>query len=1420
MFEAARLTDPIAHTSALGGFLVGALIGVALVATVAFATFTCGFGVALLAGLLAGVGAAAILGLGEAIGRMFSSPSGAISTGSPNVFTNRLAAAYATVSTTVCSKHNPVPLVAQGSATVFINGLPAARKSDAITCGAKIDAGSNNVFIGGGTETYLPVADEVPAWLRTTVDWAFALAGLAGGLAGLVKAAGGLSRAVLPCAAKFIGGFMIGEAVGRYVAAPVVSRVMGGLFGKPVDVSTGRKVLLAQDETDFVVPGPMPVVLSRFYASDLSFESTLGVGWVLPWDLRLQQRDGQLWLSDAQGRETGFPLIPPGHTLYSEEEQRYLACTEDGRYLMYDLNENYYDFGYIDVESGEIGWLQRFEDRTGQWHVYYRDASSRVRTIHTSYGQRLRLTYSDGAVTRLLNIERIDQPLGLLVGYEYDARGQLIAVKDANGHIARRFTYDQGVMTSHTNALGFISHYDWAEIDGQLRVTACWSSEGERAEFSYDFANRQTWVRDELGRTAHWLYDAHRQIVECTDLDGGTYRMAYSPAGNPATIELPGERRIAFEYDEAGRIIGEIDPLDRRTETSYDANSIRIRQLTLPGGARWRAEYDYLGRLLQTTDPLDRVERYEYAEGMNPLPQARIDARGGRQTMTWNRYGQISAYTDCSGKTTSYDYDAAGYLSAVTDALGHTTRIDRLATGEPVAVTLPDGQVERYAYDAAGLLVAQHLAQQPGHRWQRNARGQVLEAIDPAGKRLHYRYDERGRLTELATDAATRYRFEYDAGDRLLREVRPDGVERHLRYDETGELAELIKLGAPASPTTERARRVTSFSRDKMGRLLRQLTDTSIGNYEWNDADRLVSAERVPTDSGANMGVAASRILFDYDIAGRLIAEHGTEGTVAYTLDELDNLTTLDLPYGQRLDMLMYGSGHVHQIQAGGHIVSDIERDDLHREVLRSQGRLAHRTGYDLLGRRSWQSAAMPADPVGPGQGRFWRSYRYTLQGELAEQLDSVRGDITFDYDPAGHLLRQTRTADMSQERFAWDAAGNLLERASGTSQGLVEGNRLKVWQDIRFTYDPWGNVSEKRKGAHSTQRMSFDAEDRLLAVISEDLAGSVETRFDYDAIGRRIATSTTHQPASGTGYIERKRFVWQGLRMVQEVRESGVSNYVYSPDEQYTPLARVDAYIGSAIATAAIETAKNSSRVYHFHTDAIGTPLEVTDEAGELAWAGKYSAWGKVDWDEDTAPMARIDQPLRYPGQYADQSTGLHYNTFRYYDPDVGRYISQDPIGLLGGENVYAYAENPTSMADPLGWCSTVLGENMGARTGDGMANHHLIPEEILKDARFSRMFAKLKSMGFHGDKASNGIFLPGSETLAKQTGLPGHWSNHRKYTEAIRLEVQDLNRRFSVGSLSDTQLVLGIQRIQNLAREGLESGTFITDSITGRLL
>ena len=109
----------------------------------------------------------------------------------------------------------------------------------------------------------------------------------------------------------------------------------------------------------------------------------------------------------------------------------------------------------------------------------------------------------------------------------------------------------------------------------------------------------------------------------------------------------------------------------------------------------------------------------------------------------------------------------------------------------------------------------------------------------------------------------------------------------------------------------------------------------------------------------------------------------------------------------------------------------------------------------------------------------------------------------------------------------------------------------------------------------------------------------------------------------------------------------------------------------------------QSSGEIYWFNTDLNGAPLEVTDERGTVLWSGQYGSFGEVRHQSEgfsrvVKRTAMAHQPLRYAGQYADGETGLHYNLFRYYDPQVGLFIVQDPIGLNGGWNLYQYALNP----------------------------------------------------------------------------------------------------------------------------------------------
>ncbi|WP_373308287.1 RHS repeat domain-containing protein [Chitinilyticum piscinae] len=133
--------------------------------------------------------------------------------------------------------------------------------------------------------------------------------------------------------------------------------------------------------------------------------------------------------------------------------------------------------------------------------------------------------------------------------------------------------------------------------------------------------------------------------------------------------------------------------------------------------------------------------------------------------------------------------------------------------------------------------------------------------------------------------------------------------------------------------------------------------------------------------------------------------------------------------------------------------------------------------------------------------------------------------------------------------------------------------------------------------------------------------------------------------------------------------------------------------------------------QLYYYHTDHLGTPQELLDSDGNLAWSADYKAWGEAKAAiSEAAKRAGISNPLRFQGQYFDHETGLHYNQHRYYDPQIGRFISKDPIGLLGGLNVHVYARNPIEWIDPLGLNPLRTRMEQGGNLPENHQAHHVI--------------------------------------------------------------------------------------------------------------
>ena len=184
--------------------------------------------------------------------------------------------------------------------------------------------------------------------------------------------------------------------------------------------------------------------------------------------------------------------------------------------------------------------------------------------------------------------------------------------------------------------------------------------------------------------------------------------------------------------------------------------------------------------------------------------------------------------------------------------------------------------------------------------------------------------------------------------------------------------------------------------------------------------------------------------------------------------------------------------------------------------------------------------------------------------------------------------------------------------------------------------------------------------------------------------------------------------YLWDGNRQLQQNPATHTHTIIYEQDS-FEPVAQL-IWVRDGLTAANDEpesyqenqegwygnnkpVIKTGVQLYHYHNDHLGTPNELTDQQGEVVWYADYEAWGNtatVEWKEQRIDNIVVSeehlQPIRFQGQHFDEETGLHYNRFRYFDPDMGMFTTRDPIGLLGGNNVFQYAPNPTGWIDPFG--------------------------------------------------------------------------------------------------------------------------------------
>ena len=1270
-------------------------------------------------------------------------------------------------------------------------------------------------------------------------------------------------------------------------------------IGNPVNAVLGIKVLFDETETDFAFDSPLPLVWQRSYYSDQIGNGWLGQGWSLPFSMRLvRTADGFLYI-DEQGREISLPDISDEadepysaadddeDDLYEEEAAQRPASAEEDPYgldnayfdpyeqiFFSQISDDLYQIAspdggarllFAEVDSGcGIYQLVAQLDRNGRHIRLCYDDNGLPHSIYDGSGRHFQPVFSsirlhdndpdfDPAgerdvfvsederfyVNRLTSITFNGKEL---VRYDYDGYGDLTAVYGRDGKKLRGFAYRSHIMVEHNQPDGLVSRYEYDRYDTDGKVLKSSNNLGE--EWTFDYRKDHTVVTDALGRTEVYGFDENRELVYRIDADG---------------------QRSDSERDDYGRITVERDPLGRETRYLYDTEG-NVIAITAPDGSSTQIDYhETLNLPVAVNDPAGRITAYDYDKrgnlisitdsagyttsyGYNAqwLPETITDALGKTRRLQYDTLDQLVCFTDCTGETTRFGYTEYGDLETVTDALGHTTRHHYDAAGNPVRTDYPDGSHETFEYDRLNRLTAHIDGLGAKTAYELAVDGLPLKRTNALGHTFAYAYDKARRLTVLTNENGETYRLDYDPTDNLIQETGWDGKITAYGYDAAGQLVQQTEYGQSTDKGRLKNRPETwhihHFKRNILGQLLEKQS-RKVSSRNGQSKDEGISRTRFEYDPiTGNLTKARnqhSSVELAYDELDRLIGEttvhNGQSATVGYQYDPLGNRIRTILPDGRPIDYLYYGSGHLHQISLDGEVITDIERDKLHREIQRTQGSISSLYDYDPMGRLKSQHTIQNGTQTLHGKqnplagGAVNRRYAYDKAGNLIQSADQRSGVLNYVYDKIGRIQEARNSQSGRSETFAFDPAHNILDIPTSTpspagegrgegkttapisddtkTQGrlkspanpnLTAGNRLKEYNGIEYTYDALGNLIYRQLPDGENQYYQYDLENQLVRAEIKKPAGNTEIwTYAYDPFGRRLSKERQDKLAWTSTDPKRTHFVWDGSRLLQEYTYKGSYTYIYTDQDSYEPLAQI------------FDNAKDGKQyLAYFHNDQIGIPREMTDIHGNLLWYGEYTAWGRLKKDERVYKDAH--QPFRLQNQYFDEETGLHYNLMRYYEPEAGRFVNQDPIKLIGGDNLYQFAPNTQEWIDPLGESGYRLRKSMESqgmfRPASSWQTHHLIPQAVWKENKAFFNSIGMKGKGLGRDSWTNGLYMPSTEADARSSLREFfHRGSHEKYSKEVRDVLKDIQEEFRRGEITATQARKRVQDLQKSLKKRL---------------
>jgi len=1045
-----------------------------------------------------------------------------------------------------------------------------------------------------------------------------------------------------------------------------VKRTDCSTTGHPVDVATGK---VFTDDVDLELPGPLPLKFERVWTSTSTYEGPLGHGWHHSYDMALwtDAEEGVAVARLEDGRHAKFALPTDDTPSYNRQEQLWLRRTAEGYRLEEEIGDRQYVFAQERTNGrGDSGLgryrLARVEDQNGNSIRLRYDRQGNLETIFDSAGRRLSVdTDRKGRITRIGGPHPDDPDRRVtLLRYRYDHEGDLVEVTDALGE-PYQYEYDDHLLVKETDRAGVSFYFEYDGTDEEARCVRTWGTDGIYArELSYDLDAQTTTVVDTRGAETVYHWNDMGLVTKEVGPKGNEETYTYDEDANKLSETDPLGNTTEYEYDDKGRLVTVTNTEGNTREVTYDEEGNMV-ELANEMGHTVEQSFDQRGNLTGVTDPEGGTTRYE--PGRRGMPEKIIDEKGDELILEWDGEGNLERLVDRTGAETELEYDRLGRLVRRIDAKGGVAELHRDVLGRITAVDDAEGRRSTFRYDAAGDITAatDPLGRTRTFRYGPYGPGGVLEEVtEPSRATTQYQYDNEGDLVGVEDATGRTWKFDRDEAGRVVEERDFTGRQFTYAYNPVGWLKEV---------TNGRGQTI-QMERDAMGRLVeRTYADGQTETFAYDAVGRLTEAVN---DTAA--------VEFEYDALGQITKEVQNGEPVEHQYDAAGNRIERVSPEGRELTFDYDEEGRLQEVQDPTGRLMQLHRDRLGREVRRNlpsgitTEREYSRTG-ELLSQRTTR-------PDGD-RPLLQRQYTYDEAGQLQEIADSRFGKKQFEHDVNGYL-KQVTHPEGDIERFLYDDAGNVpgapvrLDMGGGDGRAGAEptwspsegdgesgedGRMIaatQVAEGWTLSYDPDGNLIRKHN-EETEYRFYYDAAGRMERAKQD---GEEVARFAYDPLGRRVEKDTPDKTVT---------YRWDGNQLLSEQVE-------WKQDAE----GKIEAghtereYVFSGFEPLASLSEEGDQ---FFETDQVGVPRMAVNRNGELVWEGDFSGFG-----ESREKLGTEDVEIRYPGQIYDDETGLSYNRFRYYDPELRCYTQSDPIGLGGGRQPHNYVPSPTGWVDPLG--------------------------------------------------------------------------------------------------------------------------------------